>query len=282
MSTKDTKNTNDQLSNKERKELKEDLKHFGYLLPTNDEELEEFEKVYGTTQVMFPEHLNDTDFLFSDSYEKVSKIALQTTDKNTQDEQVASKKQAPIKQLENHYFKRLVLAAEIAFQLHQEATFGHVKFVKIQYLCEHSFQMKINSHYEKYAAGPLDPKHTHSIDSEFKKRKWFKVFRSEYGFRYEPDKNVNEYKQYYQNYFNNQIEQINYLVSLFRKQKSPFCEIVATLFSVWKESVDKGISPTNSFLIENFYKWGEEKKKYNEARLLQAIEWMKMNKVVPL
>jgi hypothetical protein len=43
---KNSTDNNDQLNNKEKIELKNDLKHFGYLLPTNDEELEEFEKVH--------------------------------------------------------------------------------------------------------------------------------------------------------------------------------------------------------------------------------------------
>ena len=64
MPKKGITSSNSSLTKKEKSALENDLKQFGYLLPTNDEELEEFQKIYGTTQVMFPEHLKNTDFLF--------------------------------------------------------------------------------------------------------------------------------------------------------------------------------------------------------------------------
>ena len=42
MSNTDPRHSSDHKTRKEKEALKEDLKHFGYLLPTNDEELEEF------------------------------------------------------------------------------------------------------------------------------------------------------------------------------------------------------------------------------------------------
>jgi hypothetical protein len=282
MSTRDTNNKNKQPENKETIDLKNDLKHFGYLLPTNDDELEEFQKVYGTTQVMFPDHLNNTDFLFKNKKRKTLKIAVKQNqeEKAKQNEVIPIK--APVKYLKNDYFKRLVLAAEIASKLYHEPTFGHVKFVKIQYLCEHYCETRVNTNYGKYAAGPLDPKHTHSIDNEFKKRKWFKVNKTEYGFRYEPDEQINDYKQYYLKYFGKQSDHINYIINLLGKQKSDFCEIVATLFSVWKDIIDTEAVVTNQGLIKCFYEWSEKKKRFNESTLISTIEWMKEHQVVPV
>ncbi len=282
MSTRDTTKTIDQLENEEKTDLKNDLKHFGYLLPTNDEELEEFEKVYGTTQVMFPDHLNNTDFLFKNGKNKTLKIAVKQNQKEKPKQKEGVSSKAPVKYLKNDYFKRLVLAAEIASKLYHEPTFGHVKFVKIQYLCEHYCQMQVNTNYGKYAAGPLDPKHTHSIDNEFKKRKWFKVNKTQYGFRYEPDEQLNDYKQYYLKYFCKQLDHINYIINLLGKQKTDFCEIVATLFSVWKDIIDKKSIATNQVLIKSFYEWSEKKKRFKESVLISTIEWMKEHKVVPV
>lgn len=73
------------------------------------------------------------------------------------------------------YFRRVVLAAEIASKLHDQPTFGHVKFQKLVYLCEQVSSMNLHSSYSKQAAGPYDRKFMHSIDKEFNKQKWFDV-----------------------------------------------------------------------------------------------------------
>ena len=62
--TKGKPNSKDLTINKN--DLQADMRRFGYLLPTNDEELEEFEKIFGKTQVMFPEHLKRPAFLNGD------------------------------------------------------------------------------------------------------------------------------------------------------------------------------------------------------------------------
>lgn len=262
--------------------LNNDLKHYGYLLPTNEEEEEEFEKIYGGTQVLIPEKFNTPDFLF----EKESKskiVTLKSDTKKTKTKKISSKK-ATVKKIDkNTYFKRLVLAAEIANQLYEEPTFGHVKFVKIQYLCERIFEMEINTNYGQYAAGPLDPKHIYSIDAEFKRRKWFKVIKTKYGgYKYEPDQNVDSYKTYFPNYFSKQIDNINYIIDLFRKEKSDFCEIVATLFAVWERRLTEGKSNEPEELFKDFYSWSKEKARFVIPHLEAAIVWMKEKGIVPI
>jgi hypothetical protein len=73
------------------------------------------------------------------------------------------------------YFKRAVLAAEIAYQLHSDFTFGRIKFQKMVYLCEHVADMNLEERYSKQAAGPFDNKFMHSIHTEFTRQKWFEV-----------------------------------------------------------------------------------------------------------
>lgn len=272
------KNTSSDNNNNEVKAFVDDLKHFGYLLPTNDEELEEFEKIYGTTQVMLPQHLDNTDFLTKKS--GGLSIASQKIEKaNAQKESISK---GTVRNIKNTYFKRLVLSAEIAYQLHQEPTFGHVKFVKIQYLCENVCCMRINTNYGRYAAGPLDPKHIHSADAEFKKRKWFTVTKTKYGFRYEPDENIEEYRGYFQGYFGDQLHEIEKIIQLFKKLKTDFCEIVATMFAVWKDLIEKEIPITTNNLKSHFYMWSKEKKRFSDTELEKAIVWMEEHNIVPV
>jgi len=280
MMEKEIKYTPSCLTKKEKDALKNDLKHFGYLLPTNDEELEEFEKIYGTTQAMFPEHLKDSNFLHKKKEAKSTKLT-SIQNKSVEKKTVANK--APVKTLpKNSYFRRLVLAAEIASQLHEEPTFGHVKFVKIQYLCEEVCNMQLKSNYTKFAAGPLDYKSMYSIDAEFKKRKWFDVIKTNYGFRYEPLENLSAYKKYYLNYFSNFASQINTIIDLLKREKTDFCEAVATLFAVWKENLKNKNRITETLLIKDFYAWSEAKKRFKEKYLSETINWMKENNIFPV
>lgn len=277
------KNKDNCLSAHESNSLKNDLKYYGYLLPTNDEELEEFEKIYGVTKTFFPEHFRDPGFLFEKKESnKADKLySVQINKGAVKREKVSTK--APVKSLSsNNYFRRLVLAAEIATQLHEEPTFGHIKFVKIHYLCEEVCNMMLASNYEKFAAGPLDAKSMYSIDAEFKKRQWFSITKTKYGYRYSPAENLNFYKKYYENYYSQLSDKINSIINLFRKSKSDSCEIIATLFAVWKEELHKGGSPTEDSLLEEFYSWSEGKKRFKRDDLVQGLAWMKEHNIVPL
>jgi hypothetical protein len=261
--------------------LKNDLHKFGYLLPTNDEELDEFEKMFGKTQIMFPEHLKRPAFL--------KKAQEKGRPKEVQSSQTVSvEKKAKVKKTEaktaskgNDYFKKLVLAAEIANQLHEEPTFGHIKFVKLLYLCNQVCNMRLTVNFGKYAAGPLDGKLIRVVDAEFRKRKWFSVIKSDYGYRYKPAANIEDYKVYYSRYFKNQLSNIDSLIELFRDKKSDFCEIVATVYFLWNEFIEKHKLVNNASLIHDFYAWDDNKKRFKETEIVMAIEWMTVNGITP-
>lgn len=252
-----------------------DLRRLGYLLPIDDEELAEFNKDLPLIDVQIPKHLYTGSFLFSKNTSESSKLS--DTKKSTSN-QTTLKTTGPKKD----YFKKIVLAAEIAHKLHAEATFGHKKFVKLLYLCEEVCNMQLSTRYGRYAAGPLDPKLMYSIDSEFKKQNWFKVVKREsFGYRYEPLEDMEKYKKYFSNYFGNQTEQIEFLIELFRNEKSDFCEAVATLFYIWKDCMSNHSIINNNILIQNFYSWDESKKRFTEVSLKQTIDWMVAKGIVP-
>lgn len=266
---------NTALSNKERKELIKTMKRLGYLLPTNDEELEEFEKLYGTTKVLVPEHLTSGSFLFETNIKSAA----------SKEKKVAVRKSvgSNSKPAKNDYFKKIVLAAEIAFQLYEEPTFGHKKFVKVLYLCQEVCKMRLSTNFEKFAAGPLDAKLMHMIDGEFKKQGWFKlVAREKFGYKYELLDKVEKYKPYYQRYYSKELESIARVIDLFRKSKSDFCEIIATLFYVWKELMSTNTLVNDATLMQGFYEWHPDKKRFQSNQLENAIRWMEEQQIVPV
>ena len=262
--------SNNNQKNKETKSIESILLDTGFRLPVTDEEIDKYEKIFGNTDIILPKVIDSSDFLFNEP-QKLRGVKKTKT------------KVVSIDSQKNDYFKKLVLAAEIASQLHAEPTFGHKKFVKIYYLCEEVCIMKLSTNYVEHAAGPLDPKQMYTIDAEFKKKKWFKVTKRAggYGYNYHPDENINEYKKYYPRYFNNQEELINRVINLFRKESSDFCEIIATIFFIWKKANFNNLKIDNEFLITHFYDWGEQKKRFSKAELLKAIDWMQIEQIVP-
>ncbi|HMV07601.1 MAG TPA: hypothetical protein PKL56_13980 [Cyclobacteriaceae bacterium] len=265
------------LTPKEKIDLQSDMKKFGYLLPTNEEEEEEFNKLFGKTKVIFPEHLKRPKFLTDSTSENFIEESRSVVVNN-----LSVEERKPLKG-KNDYFKKLVLAAEIADQLHGEPTFGHVKFVKVYMLCDKVCNMGLSSQYRKFAAGPLDPKQMYMFDAEFKKKKWFKVSqRSGGGYQYSPDENLDEYRVWYQRYFKNQTEAIALVIELFRKKTSDFCEIVATVFFVWAEHLSQRKILSDSSLILDFYEWDERKKRFKEEEIKNAIRWMEENRIYPI
>ncbi len=184
-----------------------------------------------------------------------------------------------------NYFKRAVLAAEIANQLHAENTFGHVKFQKMVFLCEKVSHLDFNSNYLKKAAGPFDNKFMHTIDREFEKQKWFTVEKiNERGFlkyKYTPHTHLENYKQYFNSYYGEITAEIQFIIDIFRKQNTRFVELVATIFACMLELLEKDETLTFDTIKPLFYDWADEKKKFNQSEVKSAINWMYSNNLYP-
>ena len=184
------------------------------------------------------------------------------------------------------YFKRAVLAAEIASELCNELTFGRIKFQKLVYLCEHAAHMNLQNRYSKQAAGPFDNKFMHSIEQEFKKQNWFTVEKIKEGnitrSKYTALPGRDTYKKYYESYFINEADDIRHIIDLFRKERTDKTEIAATLFACSLELQSNSESLTEKKLLELFYAWSERKRQYAEKMVLSVWEWLKSEGVVRL
>ncbi len=186
----------------------------------------------------------------------------------------------------NVFFQRVTLAAEIAFQLHSESTFGRIKFQKLVYLCEHSANMNLNDRYAKQVAGPFDNKFMHSIESQFKKNKWFEVekIKGEKYTRsvYKPLDNIEGYKKFYTAYFKDHLTKIQYLIDLFRKLKTDTAEIAATLYACIIELKNEKSLINEHTLLAKFYTWSDAKTRFKRETVLETWEWMKEKGLIPV
>ena len=182
----------------------------------------------------------------------------------------------------NVHFRRSVLAAEIADQLCEEPTFGHVKMEKMLFLTERLCHIDIGSHYHRDAAGPYDNCALRSIDSQLKKQKWFEVRRTEKGYRYVPTQNCGKHKTYFDKYFSAVLPTFEKIIDTFKTQNTERCEIVATLYSAWEDLLDSNKPFTDADIVnEVLNNWHESKKRISKERWLKAIQWMRENDFAP-
>ena len=182
----------------------------------------------------------------------------------------------------NVYFRRSVLAAEIAERLYEEPTFGHVKMEKMLFLTERLCHIDIDSHYHRDAAGPYDNKALRSIDSQLKKQKWFEVQRTEKGYRYVPMQNCGKHKTYFNRYYSGVVPMFDKIINTFKTQNTERCEIVATLYSAWEDLLHSNKSFTDADIVDEVLNnWHESKKRISQDRWLKAIQWMRDNGFAP-
>jgi len=202
---------------------------------------------------------------------------------------VDSLEQAPVSTMEpaegrkaNVYFMRSVLAAEIVDQLHDEPTFGHVKFEKMMFLAEHLCQVDTGSHYARKAAGPLDRQALHSIDSQLRKQAWFDVRKENGRYRYIPLEKRGGHRSYFDRYFAPIRTQLSEILETFRSWETERCEIVATLYAAWNDLLkEKGVASDDLIVHEVLNNWHESKQRTPEERWLKALGWMREKGYVP-
>ena len=196
-------------------------------------------------------------------------------------------KKKEIKKSKTLFFKRVVLGAEIVYNLHQERTFGHVKFMKLMYLCEQVSNMELSARYVKQAAGPFDARFMHSIDKEFKRLKWFdvKVYsKDKYKtYEYVLGEKVMSYKPYFINYYSNDRVGIDWLIKTFGKPPTKKVELVATIYSCLEESIKMKEEYSIDILVKKVFDWSiEKKKKFTKEDILNAHNWMLEKGLVPI
>ncbi|MEP2448681.1 MAG: hypothetical protein ABJI69_15710 [Balneola sp.] len=176
------------------------------------------------------------------------------------------------------FFRRLVLAARITHECHNEWTFGSVKFQKMVYLCEEASRMNFSTNYSKQVAGPFDNKFMHAVKTGFEKQKWFSVEKVKKGkytkVEFSPMQNMLAYQQYYERYYQEVKDDIEHLISVFKKWKTDDVELVATLYHCWDESIKEGESTSKEALTEKLYAWHKKKKKFKPEKVSRSIDWM--------
>lgn len=186
-------------------------------------------------------------------------------------------------QTANVHFRRAVFAAEIVSQLHQEPTFGHVKFQKLLFLAENTCKVDIGSQYHRAAAGPYDNQALRSIDAQLRRQQWFGVRqRKSTGYCYTPMAKAGGHRKYFDRYYSDIADRLQWLINTFRHRDTDNCEIVATLYAAWKDLLDGENSVTDEQIVREAINWHESKKRFAEQLWHANLKWMREIGLTPV
>jgi len=190
----------------------------------------------------------------------------------------------------NIYFMRSVLAAEIVEQMHEHATFGHVKFQKTLFLCERVAGLDLETRYHRAAAGPHDNRLMRSVDGQMEKQKWFrKVPRGvgadgkPVGWAYERMEKAGGHREWFEKYWTPARERIQRVIDLLRPLDTRRCEVVATLYSAWEDLLAAECEATDDAIVnEVLTNWHESKQAIPRKTWIRALGWMRQISLVPI
>jgi type I restriction enzyme S subunit len=181
-------------------------------------------------------------------------------------------------------FKRAVLAAEIVHQLHTQARFGRVKLMKLLYLAGHHAKLPdMKSSPLRDAAGPFDNNMLRSVEKIMRADKWYLVVgKNGDAHRYVPLEKAGGHEKYFEDYWGEKREIIQWLIDLLRPMNKTQSEIVATVYAVWNDFLISGKNFTDDDIVnEVLTNWHDSKKEIEESRWRAALPWMREKGLEP-
>lgn len=239
--------------------IKKYLNSIGLDFPSSESEVSSFNEIYEDFDTSIDEELLDPHKIL----------------KELKDEKIHLSKASNI-----DYHKRIVLAAEIVYELQNDKYLGHLKLQKLIFLCQNSFNMSLPVNFLQQAMGPYDPRLARSIDSQFLKRRWFE-FKKDLFPKYHPLEKCGEHKEWVDRYFKDQKANIKSILNIFRRFNSTQIELVGTIYACWLKGLKENAIINNEYLIVKVYLWHPVKVKFTKEQITKAIEWMYDNGVYP-
>ena len=89
-----------------------------------------------------------------------------------------------------------------------------------------------------------------------------------------------EHRKDFIKYFSAESESIQFLIDTFKTIKSDIVEIVATLYACLEKMQCEKLIFSEPLLIQRFYEWSEEKKKFTEKEISRVFSRMKETGII--
>lgn len=183
---------------------------------------------------------------------------------------------------EKAFLKRKVLATYIINQSLNDPHFGDTKFEKLLHLADYiAIKRNLNQNYIQKVAGPYDNSFTYPYFKQVEGSKWF--IRKKDGSRYifKPGQNHSKSLNTYGLFAEEELKRVNRIVRYFKNSTYEKPEIASTLYAAWNNRIILQQEINDDLLIEDFYKWDVNKKRYKRSILEKALQWMRQEGLVP-
>jgi hypothetical protein len=146
--------------------------------------------------------------------------------------------------------------------------------------------LELDTDYYREAAGPLDPRAFYNekigIEALAAKRGYFLSRAGGRAVKYFPSINLPTLLRQAPETFGQKWQDIVRLIGVFRALNTEQCEIVATLYACWNDLLLEGRRASDDMIVQDFLmKWHERKRRFTKQRLINALGWMRDQKLVP-
>lgn len=205
----------------------------------------------------------------------------------------AIKQNVTMTKFEQTLERRKVAASLIIDELEKDENLGAVKLAKIIYIADQECNLELEAKYVKDVAGPMDGRMFYNskiglfpdqkssevgkiIETQFKKDGKTKIFK-----RILPSSQTSELSKKGKSIFSDKLSNIKSIIKLFRPLSTDHAEVVATIYACWNNLLLSKKKFTDNDIVNNFYKWSKDKKRFEEEDVFKTLKWMRSKKLIP-
>ena len=152
---------------------------------------------------------------------------------------------------------------------------------KLLYLADSTQALDLETTYYREVAGPLDTRALYGVEALAQRKGYFESEQKHNMVRYKRGQNLDIALDKARELLGKQRRSLNRLIDLFRLLDTKQCEIVATLYACWNDRLLDRKSTTDDAILEEFMSWHDSKHRFPKRRVLDALRWMKANRLVP-
>lgn len=180
-----------------------------------------------------------------------------------------------------------IIAGHIVNRSHKSRGWGRTKLQKSLHLIGYYMQLNLGNEYIRNTAGPDDQQLMNYIDQKFRQYRHVnkvceKLPDGKTHYSYTPTPMIQDVEMAYEKYPKELREQIDALIDKLNTMDLTGAEILSTLYAVWNNRIIKQEQITDDLLIADFYAWSKHKADFKEARVRNALNYMRDNNIIPV
>ncbi len=179
------------------------------------------------------------------------------------------------------FFRRATLVSYAIRRLAKSKSFGRTQLEKTLHIAQTHIGLELDFVFERYKAGPFD-KSIYRLEGAANKNGWFVAKKRDAGrVDYSASVKTDEMCKFAVKYLDKKQSDFDRLLGQIEKMDVEQAELFATTYAAWNDLLIDGRAVSEDAVVKEVYDWHEAKKKFDRARILNCIEWMRKEGYVP-